>query len=108
MKKYFDIFKNILTIYWHKYQYVKIVLKWIKKLQYKEYNIRPNKKSLEVLNSVNMMWKAKCKYQKIDQIIRKLKRVSIEAVAQRFSVKKVSLEISQNSQENTCARNFFK
>ena len=32
-----------------------------------------------------------------------------EAVAQRCSVKKVFLEISQNSQENTCARvSFFK
>ena len=30
-----------------------------------------------------------------------------EAVAQRCSVKKVLLEISQNSQENTCARAFF-
>ena len=30
-----------------------------------------------------------------------------EAVAQRSSVKKVLLEISQNSQENTCARVFF-
>ena len=30
-----------------------------------------------------------------------------EAVAQRCSVKKVFLEISQNSQENTCARVFF-
>ena len=28
----------------------------------------------------------------------------IEAVVQRCSVKKVFLEISQNSQENTCAR----
>ena len=28
----------------------------------------------------------------------------IEAVAQRCSVKKLFLEISQNSQENTCAR----
>ena len=28
----------------------------------------------------------------------------LEAVTQRCSVKKVSLEISQNSQENTCAR----
>ena len=33
---------------------------------------------------------------------------SSEAVAQRCSVKKVVLlEISQNSQENTCARVFF-
>ena len=30
-----------------------------------------------------------------------------EAVAQRCSVKKVFLEISQNSQENTCARISF-
>ena len=31
----------------------------------------------------------------------------LEAVAQRCSVKKVFLEISQNSQENTCARVSF-
>ena len=30
--------------------------------------------------------------------------VSPEAVAQRCSIKKVFLEFSQNSQENTCAR----
>ena len=30
-----------------------------------------------------------------------------EAVAQRCFIKKVLLEISQNSQENTCARNSF-
>ena len=30
-----------------------------------------------------------------------------EALAQRCSVKKVFLEISQNSQENTCARASF-
>ena len=30
-----------------------------------------------------------------------------EAVAKRCSVKKVFLEISQNSQENTCGRIFF-
>ena len=30
-----------------------------------------------------------------------------EAFVQRFSVKKVFLKISQNSQENTCARVFF-
>ena len=28
---------------------------------------------------------------------------TLEAVVQRFSLKKVFLEISQNSQENTCA-----
>ena len=31
----------------------------------------------------------------------------IKAVARRYSVKKVFLEISQNSQENTCARDSF-
>ena len=31
----------------------------------------------------------------------------LEAVVQRCSVKKVFLEISQNSQENTCARASF-
>ena len=30
-----------------------------------------------------------------------------EVVARRCSIKKVFLEISQNSQENTCARNHF-
>ena len=30
-----------------------------------------------------------------------------EAVVRRYSVKKVFLEISQNSQENTCARGSF-
>ena len=30
--------------------------------------------------------------------------VATEAVPYRFSLKKASLEISQNSQENTCAR----
>ena len=33
--------------------------------------------------------------------------VTIEAVAQRGSIKKVFLEISQNSQENTCYRVSF-
>ena len=33
--------------------------------------------------------------------------LSPEAVAQRCSVEKVFLEISQNSQENTCARVYF-
>ena len=32
---------------------------------------------------------------------------SLEAIARRSSVKKVLLKISQNSQENTCARAFF-
>ena len=36
-----------------------------------------------------------------------MKIVATEAVAQRCSVKKVFLEILQNSQENTCARVSF-
>ena len=32
---------------------------------------------------------------------------AIKAVAQRCYIKKVFLEISQNSQENTCASHFF-
>ena len=32
---------------------------------------------------------------------------NLEAVVQKCSVKKVFLEISQNSQENTCARDSF-
>ena len=44
-----------------------------------------------------------------NEIILKLIRSFLiqEAVAQRGSVKKVLLEISQNSQENTCARVAF-
>ena len=37
----------------------------------------------------------------------KIHFILIEAVVQRCSVKKVSLEISQNSQENNCARVSF-
>ena len=36
-----------------------------------------------------------------------LTKQNTEALAQRRSVKKVFLEISQNSQENTCARVSF-
>ena len=36
-----------------------------------------------------------------------LPQPKLEAVAQRCSVKKVFLEISQNSQENTCGRVSF-
>ena len=35
------------------------------------------------------------------------KEPSLEAVAQRSSVKKMFLETSQNSQQNICARVFF-
>ena len=37
-----------------------------------------------------------------------LEMIITDAVAERCSVKKVFLEISQNSQENTCASLFFK
>ena len=37
----------------------------------------------------------------------KLELVDLQAVAQRCSIKKVFLEISQNSQENTCTRVSF-
>ena len=45
--------------------------------------------------------------QRIILIIFQMKIVATEAVAQRCSVKKVFLEILQNSQENTCARVSF-
>ena len=41
-----------------------------------------------------------------DQVLWDLKK--LEAVAQRCSVKKLFLEILQNSQENTCGRVFLK
>ena len=43
----------------------------------------------------------------IDIIINRNIIKQSEAVVRRCSVKKVLLEISQNSQENTCARVFF-
>ena len=39
--------------------------------------------------------------------ISKIKRLRREAVPKRLSAKKVFLKISQNSQQNTCARAFF-
>ena len=39
--------------------------------------------------------------------MKRLKDLKIEAVAWRCSVKKIFLEISQNSQENTFATVFF-
>ena len=49
------------------------------------------------------------KKKKIEEItsFEQQKGTRSEAVAQRCSVKKVFLEMSQNSQENTCARVFF-
>ena len=35
------------------------------------------------------------------------RKLVVEAVVQRCSMKKVFLDISQNSRENTCARAFF-
>ena len=54
--------------------------------------------------------KSKCRaHQKSDHklTVTKLKCIQTEAVARRCSVKMVFLEISQNSQENTCARVSF-
>ena len=46
--------------------------------------------------------------EKIDILARNLcQKFNLEAVTQRCSVKKVFLEISSNSQENTCTRVFF-
>ena len=58
--------------------------------------------SKEELNDINFE-----RLKKIDKHKNTLIDSDIEAVVQRFSVKKVFLEISQNSQENTCARVSF-
>ena len=58
--------------------------------------------SKEELNDINFE-----RLKKIDKHKNILIDSDIEAVVQRFSVKKVFLEISQNSQENTCARVSF-
>ena len=58
--------------------------------------------SKEELNDINFE-----RLKKIDKHKNTLIDSDIEAVIQRFSVKKVFLEISQNSQENTCARVSF-
>ena len=58
--------------------------------------------SKEELNDINFE-----RLKKIDKHKNTLIDSDIEAVVQRFSVKKVFLEISQNSQENTCARTSF-
>ena len=47
------------------------------------------------------------KYSKKTNIEITKSKIFIEAVAQRYSVKKLYLEISQNSQENACARVSF-
>ena len=44
----------------------------------------------------------KLKYYLLKQLL------MLETAVRRCSIKKVFLEISQNSQENTCARDFFK
>ena len=43
----------------------------------------------------------------MEYVFLSLKLQNKEAVFQRCSVKKVFLEISQNSQESTCARVYF-
>ena len=46
-------------------------------------------------------------YQEAESQNYSIKKLQQQAVVQRCSVKKVLLEISQNSQENTCARVSF-
>ena len=48
-----------------------------------------------------------CEFIEIFQMSYFTEHLKTEAVAQRCSVKKMFLEISQNSQENTCARVSF-
>ena len=52
------------------------------------------------------MFDIRCLPEKYDILLDRKMDFS-KAVAQRCSVKKVFLEISQNSQENTCARASF-
>ena len=69
----------------------------------------------DTANTANSHLENYCKQQNVGFIdnenIKKYgldpKRLHREAVFWRCSVKKVSLEISQNSQENTCARDSF-
>ena len=51
-----------------------------------------------------MRWKTKGKCSKLLKVDLNDRRPEPEAVVQRCSVKKVFLKISQNSQENPCAR----
>ena len=48
-----------------------------------------------------------CKKKLFLEISQELHQQLLEVVAQRYSVKKVFLEMSKNSQENTCARVSF-
>ena len=55
-----------------------------------------------------LFFKTKKKKKKKKKLVTQFpKSQRIEAAAQRCSVKKVFLEISQSSQENTCARVSF-
>ena len=59
-------------------------------------------------NSSNLMIKLLCGEMKFLRLLLKDRTfITAEAVVQRCSVKKVFLKISQNSQENTCARVSF-
>ena len=52
---------------------------------------------------------AKTEYKKRKEAVRDCvkRNETLEAVTRRYSAKKVFLEVSQNSQENTCARVSF-
>ena len=57
--------------------------------------------------SKNYVFKQKSKNEKQKKVFQKWTKFELEAVVQRCSVKKLFLEILQNSQENTCARASF-
>ena len=60
------------------------------------------------LNLRNNKWLVNCSFNPHKSFIgNHLDAVSTEAAGQRCSEKKVFLEISQNSQENTCAKVSF-
>ena len=63
--------------------------------------------NMKIINNINPNHKAKLRKNVKVKINVNLQCQKPEAGAQRCSVKKVFLEISQNSQENTCARVSF-
>ena len=68
------------------------------------YSFNLAKFSISTCKRVNFLSK---KNEVLDRYFSYYNSLLSEAVARRCSVKKVCLEISQNSQENTCARASF-
>ena len=62
---------------------------------------------LRNIQATYYVWKEVIHYRRKSSSLFSIKSFSTEAVAQRWSVKKLFLKISQNSQENTCARVSF-